>query len=273
MSRQPNELASIMALIARYRSAGYDIFPLRGKKPVHKGWQDRDYSGFDLEPWLEQGNNIGIRLRANDLIIDCDPRNYQPEDDPLERLSEAVSVTLRDTPATKTGGGGLHLFFRKPPDLRIVGKLTGYDGLDILTEGKFIVAPGSIHPATFLDYKADGDIGAVQMAPDALLQLLERPGRGERTAEPGVIDPEELAVLLKALDPRNYGQGKYADWIALGAACHDATNGHGHGLNGVQMIRITAMRQLSSAPNAHGRASRQGEAMALLIGHYSAPSG
>jgi len=60
------------------------------------------------------------------------------------------------------------------------------------------------------------------------LELLARPGRAERRAEPGVIDPEELAVLLKALDPRNYGQGKYAEWIALSAACHDATNGHGH---------------------------------------------
>ena len=108
-----------------------------------------------------------------------------------------------------------------------MGKLTGYDGLDILTEGKFIVAPGSTHPETFLDYEPDGDIRAVRMAPDRLLELLERPGRGERTSEPGVIDPEELAVLLKALDPRNYGQGKYAEWIALGAACHDATNGHG----------------------------------------------
>ena len=209
------------------RSAGYDIFPLRGKRPVHKGWRERDYSGCDLASWLEQGHNIGIRLRADDLIIDCDPRNYQPGDDPLSRLAEAVSAPLRNAPATITGAGGLHLFFRKPPDLRIVGKLTGYDGLDILTEGKFTVAPGSIHPETFLDYKPDGDIRAVRMAPDRLLELLERPGRGERTSEPGVIDPEELAVLLKALDPRNYGQGKYAEWIALGAACHDATNGYG----------------------------------------------
>jgi hypothetical protein len=228
MSRKPNELSSIMAVITRYRSAGYEMFPLHGKKPVHRGWRERDYSDFDAAHWLEQGENIGIRLRAHDLIIDCDPRNYQPGDDPLRRLAEAVSAPLRDAPATITGSGGRHLFFRKPPDLRIVGKLTGYDGLDILTEGKFIVAPGSIHPQTFLEYTADGDIQAVRIAPDALLELLTRPERAERRAAPGVIDPEELAVLLKALDPRDYGQGKYAEWIALSAACHDATNGHGH---------------------------------------------
>jgi len=133
MSRKPNELATIMAVIARYQSAGYEVFPLHGKKPVYRGWRERDYSDFDPARWLEQGENIGIRLRADDLIIDCDPRNYQPGDDPLRRLTEAVSAPLRDAPATITGSGGLHLFFRKPPDLRIVGKLTGYDGLDILT--------------------------------------------------------------------------------------------------------------------------------------------
>jgi hypothetical protein len=62
MSRKPNEVATIMAVIARYRSAGYEFFPLRGKKPVHKGWRERDYSDFDPAPWLEQWDNIGIRV-------------------------------------------------------------------------------------------------------------------------------------------------------------------------------------------------------------------
>ena len=125
MSRQPNELASIMALIARYRSAGYDIFPLRGKRPVHKGWRERDYSGFDLASWLEQGHNIGIRLRADDLIIDCDPRNYQPGDDPLRRLAEAVSAPLRNAPATITGAGGAAPFLPQAAGPSHRGKADG----------------------------------------------------------------------------------------------------------------------------------------------------
>jgi hypothetical protein len=216
-----------LKILARFLAAGYELFPLVGKKPAHKGWRERDYSKFDTGAWLKQGHNIGIRLRAGDLIIDCDPRNYQPGDDPLARLAEAIGAPLRGAPATITGSGGLHLFFRKPPELRIVGKLAGYDGLDILTLGKFIVAPGSFHPETFREYVPEGDIAAVRMAPDALLELLARPDRGERVAAPGVLQPEELAVLLKTLDPRKYGQGNYADWIALAAACHDATNGHG----------------------------------------------
>ena len=85
-------------------------------------------------------NNIGIRLRTDDLIIDCDPRNYSPNDDPLGRLAEAVSADLRCAPATITSGGGRHIF-REPPHLRVVGKLPGYEGLDTADRGKFIVAP------------------------------------------------------------------------------------------------------------------------------------
>lgn len=161
--------------IACYRSAGYYLIPLRAKTPVHKRWQKRDYSSFDLVSWLIRGGNIGIRLRASDLIIDCDPRNYQPGDDPLRRLSEAVSAPLRRVPAHITGACGLRLFFRKPPALSVVENLVGYDGLDILTEGKVIVAPPSIHPQTLLPYVHDGDMRAVQMAPEALLELLATP--------------------------------------------------------------------------------------------------
>jgi hypothetical protein len=62
MSTKSDEVARIMALIARYRSAGYERFPLHGKKPVHRGWREQDFSSSDPAPWLEQWDNIGIRV-------------------------------------------------------------------------------------------------------------------------------------------------------------------------------------------------------------------
>jgi hypothetical protein len=50
----------------------------------------------------------------------------------------------------------MHLFFRKPEAVQIIGKLKGYDGLDLLSAGKLIVAPGSIHPSTGKEYRAEG---------------------------------------------------------------------------------------------------------------------
>jgi hypothetical protein len=38
---------------------------------------------------------------------------------------------------------------------------------------------------------------------------------------------EELTGMLSVLDPEDYGMGHYGKWIALAAACHDATGGAG----------------------------------------------
>ena len=65
-----------------------------------------------------------------------------------------------------------------------------------------------------------------QMREKCGLELIARK-KVERSAEPGVLDEGELATLLAALDPASYGQGRYNEWITLGAACHDATGGHG----------------------------------------------
>ena len=228
--RSQEHVSGILRLLSGYQRAGYELFPLQGKLPIHKGWQTRDYSAFDFPYWLAMDGNVGFRLRPSDLIIDCDPRNYQPGDNPLRRLSEAVFCDLEDAPTTRTGSGGLHLFYRKPSKLRIVGKLHGYDGLDLLSAGKLIVAPGSIHPSTGNEYRAEGvSIATVEEAPGRLLDALRRPDAPSRTGAGGELTPEQLALLLSALDATKYGCGDYAAWIRISAACHDATNGEGFG--------------------------------------------
>ena len=229
--RSQEHVTRILRLLSEYQRAGYELLPLQGKLPIHKGWQTRDYSAFDFSNWLAQNGNVGFRMRACDLIIDCDPRNYQPGDNPLRRLSAAVSCDLEDAPTTRTGSGGLHLFFRKPSELRIVGKLKGYDGLDLLSAGKLIVAPGSIHPSTGNEYRAEGvSIATVEEAPGPLLDALRRPDAPGRTSGGGELTPEQLALLLSALDATKYGRGDYEAWIRISAACHDATKGAGFGV-------------------------------------------
>jgi hypothetical protein len=96
----------------------------------------------------------------------------------------------------------------------------------------FVVAPSSVHPDTGGTYRTDTfapPISAVPPAPDALLALLARQDNQVRVGGVGVgiMTNEELAEMLFVLDPEDYGMGHYEKWIALTAACHDATGGTG----------------------------------------------
>jgi hypothetical protein len=74
------------------------------------------------------------------LVIEVDPRNGG-----LESMKElqAKLGTLPPGPRVQTGGGGWHGYFRHPPGS--VRKTSGMPGIDIKTDGGYIVAPPSVH--------------------------------------------------------------------------------------------------------------------------------
>src|SRR3954447_6236766 len=87
--------------LARYLAAGYTLIPLHvytaksmrvsrdkktgerknvmvkdGKRPRDKSWTKRDYSSKAvLNECVGSNINVGIRLSADQLVIDVDPRN------------------------------------------------------------------------------------------------------------------------------------------------------------------------------------------------------
>lgn len=221
--------------LRQFAAKGYALFPLRkgAKTPRDRGWQAKTYNLPDLLQWLAAGGNIGVRLRAIDLVLDLDPRNFQPGEDPFERLSNHVGADLGYAPTVISGrgDGGRHVYFKKPADLRIVGKLKAYRGIDFRSLGSLVVAPCSLHPATGRPYLMDDfspPISEVTQAPAALLGLLARPepAPGEQGRVGGITNGQ-LRVLLAALDPTDYGAGHHDAWFSLMAAAHDATAGHG----------------------------------------------
>lgn len=235
-ARTPEQLDHMRDMLAPFRAAGYEIFPLRigAKIPAHVGWQERQYSDAELRQWAARGGNLGVRLHSVDLIIDADPRRYREGDDPLRRLSEAIGHDLLAEPAVLSGrgDGGRHIYLKKPPDLRIVGGHTDYPGLDFKSVGGLVVAPGSVHPVTGGLYEPDefaAPIADVADAPAALLALIARPDVALRSEGQGVgkITNEQLADLLAALDPVQFRD--HDKWFRIMCACHDATAGHGLG--------------------------------------------
>lgn len=238
VDRTPEELDEARRALKAMSRAGYELMPLKigTKVPRDNGWREAEYFlATDIAGWVKRGGNVGVRLRDTDLVLDVDPRSFAPGDDPLRRLCHDTGADLTGAPSVVTGrgDGGMHLYFSKPAGLRIVGKLASYQGIDFRSAGAFVVAPGSRHPETGGSYVLLTDIvpaiSHVQPAPDTLLALIARGDNPFRIGGEGagVMSNEQLAEMLAVLDPVDFGSGHYDSWIALAAACHDATAGGG----------------------------------------------
>jgi hypothetical protein len=233
------QIAGFEAMLEPLFASGYELIPLHhpgdldrkgrkvGKAPLHRKW--RTMPALSLEGAVEhlaRGGNVGVRLRDTDLVVDVDPRNFAEGDDPLARLRR--DFDLPESPAVVTGGGGTHLFLTKPADARVAGSLKAYPGVEFKSLGRQVVAIGSVHPDTRRRYEPDPmALAAFPDVPEAPQRLLGALGVQDiaRSAEAGMVEPEELAVLLDALDPARFPDN--ATWEPIMMACHHATAGQG----------------------------------------------
>lgn len=120
-----------------------------GKHPsTQHGVKDASLQLAKIGEWFADtiDRNIGIATgrMSNLLVIDVDRRNNGFET--LEK-AQARLGKLPPTLTVKTGGGGKHYFYELPKKKikkDSSGKLVG-PGVDILTDGAYVVAPGSLH--------------------------------------------------------------------------------------------------------------------------------
>lgn len=164
-------------IIAELNAAGFCLFPLQdGAKEPAKGcmWRDLAPGQYDAS---NLPGNYGVALRPGDLIIDVDPRNFHAGDRPHVRLFKDFNISSKGTFIVQTGSGGLHVYLRKSPDASVRKTLKAdYRGIDFLTDGCYVVGPGSIHPDTKLPYIVlSGAPNVVEAAPEALIKALEKP--------------------------------------------------------------------------------------------------
>ncbi|MFT4159610.1 VapE domain-containing protein [Shinella sp.] len=210
-------------------SADHELIPLDGKKPARTGWRRMPaLTPKEAMARFSAGRNVGVRLRDTDLVIDVDPRNFAEGDDPLVRL--LGDFVLKDAPFVLTGGGGRHLYVRKPAEVAIVHGLPNYPGIEFSTVGRFVVAAGSVHP-NGKPYVLDDDVLALSLseAPEAttaLLDAIRRPSGAASSDVYGDVTPEQLEKLLGGLDIALYNR-RHNDWIRIMMAAHYGTGGAG----------------------------------------------
>jgi len=201
-----------------------------GKRPIDSNWTKKPYDNAKMILHAKKGQNVGVRLKANQLILDVDPRNFPKGKDSFKAFCAATKFDPEKYPMVRTGGGGFHFYTLKPDDLSVLDSLEGYEGVEFKTFGRQVVAAGSRHPSGAY-YRWDDqnpfalDLSEITMAPSTVLNLIRRPsalpqniGKGG-----GEYDQEEIAQMLEALDPTEFRD--HEKWLYLMQACHHASNG------------------------------------------------
>jgi len=163
-------------LLDLYTDAGLTLFECEGysKKALRKGFKN---TPFDLNLNVRGGRNYGVLLKKRYVVIDVDPRSFQPEKDkPLTRLFQDLQIPLsiiKNTFTVTTPSGGYHFYFSKLEQVHIKGSLKEYPGLEF--KQHFITAAGSYNEEVNVHYGIKRHSPSqIQRCPDVLLALLTR---------------------------------------------------------------------------------------------------
>lgn len=227
--------------IAEFLDAGDDLIPLhrpghttrrgdrvlkRGKSPRDGNWRRRAYKRREVFENAEAGGNTGVRLRADQLVLDVDPRNMPEGDDVLARFAEDLGLDLSKYLHVVTGSGGSHYYMSKPDDVLVRDSLEDYPGLEFKSLGRQVVSAGSVHQDTgryyVVDLEGPPPSARRRPVPENMLNLIRRPtplahgSGGEHTAE-------EVAAMLEGLEPEDFRDQDR--WFQLMSACHKASGG------------------------------------------------
>jgi hypothetical protein len=159
---------SILTEALSYAARGWPVLPLTGKKPaIKKGVYGAECGESFVKRRFATGKNIGIQTGkvSGIVVIDVDPRNGGDA-----TLSDLIAKhgALPETLESATGGGGFHIFFNHP-GIKLRGKLG--TGIDVKSDGGYVVAPPSVHPDTKQRYSWRNDYGLADM-PQWMLETL-----------------------------------------------------------------------------------------------------
>lgn len=158
--------------------------------------------------WPEANIGIVCGELSNLVVLDVDPRHGG--EDSLDELEERLG-NFTQTTTIITGGGGNHFYYQYPGSGKIKNSNSKLgDGLDIKTDGGYIVAPGSLHQSG-QTYEWLTGLVEIKPFPEKLIQELNQPPSKEKKKDRkhslSSIDPIpegtrndtlfELGVLLR----------------------------------------------------------------------------
>lgn len=159
--------------IARDRcSCGKEDCSSAGKHPMTKhGLHDATLDRSKVIDWWRNRPkaNVGVLTGASSgiVVLDIDPRH-----DAMRSLNELESRygKLPKTLTVKTGGDGMHFYFRHP-GVSVTNRVNVLPGLDFRGDGGYIIAPPSVHKS-LRPYSWENEAEEIALLPNWFLNLL-----------------------------------------------------------------------------------------------------
>ena len=196
------------------------IFPLEpnSKKPLGKlvphGFQEAttDLSVI-LDWWRQEPNaNIGLAtgLVSNIIVIDEDPRNGGDES---LKAQEARLGKLPNTLTVITGGGGHHYYFKYPSNKTIKSRSGIAPGLDIKSDGGYVVMPYSVHESGGLYTFENQDVEIAELSEPWIDYLCTKVLPVRSNTDPDFISEGERNSTLTSIAGTLRRQGLTEDEI------------------------------------------------------------
>ncbi len=176
-----NNNTMLEAALACVRRGMY-VFPCmpRSKAPAtSNGFKDATTAEEKIRRWWTENAEYNIGVPTGELngfwVLDVDGNEGK------QSLQQFVGKIPPDTPQVKTGSGGLHLYFAWSENLglhnRVGDKYGPLPGLDVRTNGGYVVAHPSIHESGE-SYEWVGESREPTEAPENLVDALRRRTEG-----------------------------------------------------------------------------------------------
>ncbi|HEU5379999.1 MAG TPA: bifunctional DNA primase/polymerase [Ktedonobacteraceae bacterium] len=203
--------ASLGQAALAYARVNIDIFPVepRGKRPLTShGLYDATTRPQVIREWWARWPQANIGLPCNEwCVLDIDPRHGGM--DSLKTLQGELGAGFLRTRVQLTGGGGAHLLYRARRDLEEAltntTKFAGLTGLDLRTQGGYIVVAPSVHAHGGV-YQWQNTLPLIPF-PDA---LIERWKPSRRRTSPAFQQPRPQPRLFsRGQAHRHHGKAPY----------------------------------------------------------------
>ena len=209
-------------IFKRYIDYNFRLFSCRVTKQPDigkKDWRDESVhlTAEQAEDRVVKQQYVGAWIPEDIIILDVDnriPKNATEPKTGVEQFAEFLPVIGVTTPLTsktftvRTGGGGYHIFFKRPKEL-IATTGTLIDGVDIKTHTGYVIAAGT--PG----YNPINNCEIIEL-PEAITQYIHNKIEHRKTKPLSItvdnpLPPSILSSVLKKIDVHNF---RYNDiWL------------------------------------------------------------